>query len=520
MEKKSLHFLRKILYVFLILLLFLLGLISKLLVAVVDPLFYSEMLIAKRKYKMIPRYFFTAYIAFFLSRLLTSQITVESVDSVRYTLSALIQGETTLMAVCISIGIILPQIFANSSRITDFNLDYRDYDMTIVATFFGVSIAITAMLLFSLNDATNQTVLDETAKWSFMLFALSLSSLFPFVQSEISKATITGQFSIFLGQIQRDTILESRQETILNKSERTMLMRFMETVLECKDIIVIRRICYLLLKKCNSCIIKARKKNHESNLSDQLLADMRKLQRQSWKSGDIFQTELLDATNILIDVIQFGSLSKDRLFRAFVARNIYYGTNLVNNSLEMAKHVKIDLTMLAISLLECFKSFLSEKSLISPNKEQLDRLLPLMEKIISTGNNAYLKRVFKIGRKFADNKERTKIRESLYCAVFDNLFAVYDLYCDKGITDLSLFNKVLSSTLSGCLFWETETTRTCFASRFIDYQNKTRESDRAKKLYDNLLSISKDPDFDSAMMRIILEDINKLVEITERLGNK
>jgi len=501
-------------------LLFCLSLVARLFTFVVDPLFYNEMLISKRRYKVIPRYFMTGYFAFFISKAFTSPMTIENVDSVRYALSALIQSEATLMAVCISIGIILPQVFANTSKIKDFNLDYRDYDLMIVASFFGVSIAVTALLLFSLDSTTEQRYLKEAAGWSFTLFVISLSSLFPFIQSEIGKATVTGQFSILLGRIENRVFLESTEEGFLARSEIIYVIRFLETIMESQDMTALRRTCYLFLRKCRLSLIRGRKKNHEVRISEQLLSEMRKLERQSRKSDVVVQTELLAVTNSLIDVISFGELNKDKIIRAFTAHNMQYGSNIVRISLELAKHAKIDRTNLSISLLECLALVLYDKQLASLfDNSDIDEALALSKQLLAVGNREYVFRMFVSSQKL-DRHEMKKAREAINATFFGVLFAAYDLYADRRLTDFTFFNNVLLSAFSGSFLWETDVVKVCFLSKFIEYFNKNTQNDRAQSFYDNLLSLSKDQTLGGAVVKIILNEIDRFLEFVQDLSTR
>jgi hypothetical protein len=199
---------------------------------------------------------FAVYLGFLVSSgtiglLLSAAVKFESVDSLKFALSAFIQSESTLLALCVTLGAILPQVLSVRSRTRDLTYGYFDSDLIMVLIVFSSSIFLSSLFLINLRENFEPNHLRVVGKTGIVLLSISLGSLFPFAKSVISKTSASGQFKILLENswLVGSPIIEiggfDYSVTGIDKVISTL-----EDIVKVEDEITLIRCCYLLIRKC------------------------------------------------------------------------------------------------------------------------------------------------------------------------------------------------------------------------------------------------------------------------------
>ncbi|HNS35338.1 MAG TPA: hypothetical protein PKI70_04450 [Mesotoga sp.] len=194
-----------------------------------------------------------------------------NVDSLRYALSAFIQSEATLLALCVTLGAILPQVLSNKPRTSDLTLNYFDRDLIIILIIFSTSIIGSSLLIISLEDTSEAGFIREIGRFGLILLTISLGSLFPFARSEISKTAVSGQFRILLENVRINDFVGKSKPFDYSVTGIDKVLSTLKAITEEEDEITLRRCSYSIIKRCQLSLKKTRSRTKDPKLSSKLL---------------------------------------------------------------------------------------------------------------------------------------------------------------------------------------------------------------------------------------------------------
>lgn len=201
-------------------------------------------------------------------------LAVSNVDSLRYALSAFIQSEATLLALCVTLGAILPQVLSNKPRTSDLTLNYFDLDLIIILIIFSTSIIGSSLLIISLEDTSEAGFIREIGRFGLILLTISLGSLFPFARSEISKTAVSGQFRILLENVRINDFVGKSKPFDYSVTGIDKVLSTLKIITIEEDEITLRRCSYSLIKHCQLSLKKTRRRSKNPKLSSKLLSGL------------------------------------------------------------------------------------------------------------------------------------------------------------------------------------------------------------------------------------------------------